>query len=127
MSGPCPLVLLVEDDADTAELYQALLMGEGMRVVRCQDKAEAESWWQSSGLSPDLMVLDIGLPDGNGLDLFDYLSRRQEKKVPPVLVLSAHGGPAMPRQCRQVGAAAFLDKLCDMDRFIPTVQSLVGF
>jgi DNA-binding response OmpR family regulator len=121
-----PLVLLVEDDSDTAALYQALLMAEGMEVVRCGNCHQAMTWWRASERRPDLMVLDMRLPDGNGLELCQEFTEMAEALIPPpIMVLSAHGDPRLPSRCRQAGAQAFLDKLENLDQFINTAWRLI--
>ena len=121
-----PLVLIVEDDIDTAALYSALLESEGMEVVHCVDRRQASSWWLSASRCPDLVVLDVRLPDGSGLDLCSELGViNQGKTPPPVLVLSAHGDPRMPTLCRKAGATAFLDKLESLDSIVGKARELI--
>ncbi|RJX30631.1 MAG: response regulator [Desulfarculus sp.] len=121
-----PLILLVEDDADTAALYSAVLSAEDMEVVRCRDCRQTQSWWEQAARTPDLLVVDVGLPDGNGLNLCDELLRGiNGGERPPILVLSAYGDPRMPSRCRQVGAQAFMDKLSDMVAFVDKVKELL--
>jgi DNA-binding response OmpR family regulator len=119
-----PLILLVEDDADTAALYSAMLAAEGMEVVHCADCAEALRWWLKASRRPDLMVVDMRLPDGDGVELCRSLLT-QEPAMPPIMILSAHGDPRMPSLCQRAGAAAFLDKLSGMDRFVDTARGLI--
>jgi DNA-binding response OmpR family regulator len=122
-----PLVLLVEDDRDTAMLYQALLAGEGLEVVHCEDCAQVKAWWGTSDRQPDLIVLDMRLPDGDGLMLCsDIMRKRRDEAGPPVMVLSAHGDPRLPSLCRQAGARAFLDKLSGLDVLLATARDLLG-
>lgn len=88
MKTPKPFVLLVEDDPDTAALYQTLLKAEGMELKCCPDGRQALSFWQNSEKMPDLLILDMRLPDGDGLHLCQKM-RASSKDSPPVLVLSA--------------------------------------
>lgn len=124
MTRVLPLVLLVEDDPDTAALYRALLGSEGMEVVHCSDCGEAHRWWRTSPRRPDLVVMDVRLPDGNGLELCRSMAEPGDT-MPPVLMLSAHGDPRMPSLCAQAGITAFLDKLSGMDCFVNTARQLV--
>ena len=124
MTRVLPLVLLVEDDLDTAALYRTLLGSEGMDVIHCSDCGEAFRWWCSAARRPDLVVVDVRLPDGNGLDLCQAMAG-PDHAMPPVMVLSAHGDPRMPNLCRKAGVAAFLDKLSGMDCFLDTARQLL--
>ena len=93
-----PLILLVEDDEDIAALYGDVLGGEGMEVVLCRSREQARNWWQRTQRQPDLVILDVRLPDGNGLDLCCELGEMGSGHPhPPVLVLER---PRRSRACR---------------------------
>lgn len=124
-----PLVLLVEDEEDTAALYLALLEQEGLQVVRCANGREARDWWAGSAAKPALLILDVRLPDANGLELCRELAGEacgQNGEGPAVMILSAHGDPRMPSRSRRAGARVFLDKLKDLDSFAATARRLVS-
>jgi DNA-binding response OmpR family regulator len=119
-------VLLVEDDADTAALYQAMLNAEGWDVVSCDSAQAARHWWSHTPQPPQLLILDVRLPDSNGVELCKELTAALAKGPgPAVLMLSAHGDPRMPKLCRKAGAKAFLDKLRDLDRLVDTAKQLM--
>ena len=127
MSSPAPLVLLVEDDADTAALYQALLKMEGMEVVTCTRGKEARAWCQRATRTPDLLVIDVALPDTSGLDLCrEFLAWAWKARRPRVMVLSAHGDPRMASLSRKAGASVFLDKLKDIGEFVLSAKRLLS-
>jgi DNA-binding response OmpR family regulator len=116
----------VEDDQDTAMLYQAMLAAEGMEVVHCPDCLAARQWWTHTLRLPDLLIVDMRLPDGTGLDLCAEIPCRPELgPQPPVMVLSAHGDPRLPGLCREAGAKVFLDKLEGLGRLVATAQELI--
>ncbi len=126
MNPARPLVLLVEDDADTAALYKAMLSAEEWEVVCCQNAQAARHWWFHSDKSPQLLILDVRLPDSNGVDLCqELIGAFKNGSGPAVLMLSAHGDPRMPKLCRKAGARAFLDKLRDLDRLVDTAKQLI--
>ena len=121
------MVLLVEDDSDTAAFYTALLSSEGLEVVSCVNCEQARQWWRNSSRTPDLMVLDMRLPDGNGLELCEgILGPLDNDSRPAVLVLSAHGDPRLPTLSRRAGAHAFLDKLSSVETFLDTTRQLLA-
>ena len=89
-----PRVLHVEDDPDTVQLFESLLEGEAEltwagTVAEARQRLEAETF--------DLVILDLGLPDGSGMDLLPNL-----KPTRPVLIFSAQ--PPGPRASREVDA-----------------------
>ena len=127
MTSLPPLVLLVEDDADTASVYQALLSREGMEVVTCTRGGEARAWCRRASRPPDLLVIDVALPDISGLDLCrEFLGGAWKSRRPRVMVLSAHGDPRMASLSRQAGANVFLDKLKDIGDFVVSAKRLLG-
>lgn len=81
-------LLLVEDNARLASLIREGLDRQGFAVDWCETVDGAEHALRINDY--DLMLLDLGLPDGEGLDLVRGLRRRQDMK--PILVLTARGG-----------------------------------
>lgn len=121
-----PLVLLVEDDPDIAMLFKAFMVADGLEVSVCTSAAEALRWWQASVQTPDLLVMDVRLPDGNGLDLCrSIMDLADGKPMPRILILSAHGDPRLPAACQKAGGV-FLDKLTDQAIFMDTVRRLLA-
>lgn len=99
-------VMIVEDDAETRALLSRALSRDGHAV------AEAASVAQALDLAAerecDLVVLDLGLPDGEGTSLCAELRRRGHGA--PVLVLTAHGAVSSRLACFDAGADDFLAK-----------------
>ncbi|MCG9541661.1 response regulator transcription factor [Vibrio parahaemolyticus] len=81
-------ILLIEDDDDLAELVQMHLKFQGHQVSRESSVAAGRNTYQQQSF--DLVILDRGLPDGDGLDICHYL--RQQQDWTPVLVLTARDG-----------------------------------
>ncbi|HET8569051.1 MAG TPA: response regulator transcription factor [Candidatus Limnocylindria bacterium] len=84
MTQPPSRVLVVEDDAAVAELVTLYLRNAGFTVEHAPDSARARE--AAKAFRPALVVLDLGLPDGDGRDLFRELRTRADT---PVLVLTA--------------------------------------
>src|SRR5437667_391783 len=81
-----PLILVIEDDAQIRRFLRAALDAEGYRL---QESVTAEEGLaQAQSRQPDLILLDLGLPDRDGLDVIR--SVREWGKI-PILVLSARG------------------------------------
>ncbi|MEJ6007648.1 response regulator transcription factor [Paucibacter sp. AS339] len=81
-------ICLVEDDLELGHSLQALLQDGGHEVVWVRRITEARFWLDQKGF--DALVLDLGLPDGNGLDLL-RLARQANKQL-PILVITARSG-----------------------------------
>ncbi|MBL8356842.1 MAG: two-component system response regulator CreB [Delftia acidovorans] len=101
-----PRVLLVEDDPAIARTVCYALERDGIAVRHCLQLADARAQWQAQ--PPDAVLLDVGLPDGNGLDWCREL--RQAGAVVPLLVLSARGEEMDRVLGLELGADDYLTK-----------------
>lgn len=100
-----PLILIVEDDLEILRVLQASLEAEGYRLAVAGSLAEGMVEAQSR--QPDLVLLDLGLPDGDGLTLIPRL--RQFSRA-PILVLSARGREEDKISALDLGADDFVAK-----------------
>ncbi|MBL8260249.1 MAG: two-component system response regulator CreB [Candidatus Competibacteraceae bacterium] len=98
-------ILLVEDERSIAEIVQFALAGEGFQTTWRSLTGEAEA--ELSAKPYDLVVLDIGLPDGSGLELLKRLRRGSEV---PVVILSARDAELDRVLGLELGADDFIGK-----------------
>lgn len=84
MTGNRYKVLIIEDEANIRNVVRTILTANGYQVFEAENAAEGKSMFGSC--SPDLIILDLGLPDGDGLDYIKMI--RAEFSV-PIIVLSA--------------------------------------
>lgn len=103
-------VLLVDDDLDLCALLAAWLEQDGFRIETLHDTRSALQRLEQQPL-PEVVVLDVMLPDGNGLELLRTL--RAEHPGLPVLMLSARGEPTDRILGLELGADDYLAKPCD--------------
>jgi CheY-like chemotaxis protein/anti-sigma regulatory factor (Ser/Thr protein kinase) len=101
-------VLLVEDDADLAKVILATFERAGIQVHHAPTQRKAMELCVSS--RPDLLILDISLPDGDGFGLVDWLRQQQEMKQLPLVVYSAQDLNEGERKKLQLGHTEFLTK-----------------
>ncbi|MFJ7408902.1 MULTISPECIES: response regulator transcription factor [unclassified Lysinibacillus] len=80
-----PTILIVEDEADLANLLKVSLQKEGYKLIHTADSIE-KAWSSFQQIKPDIVLLDVMLPDGEGYDL---CRRIREVSHIPVLFLSA--------------------------------------
>lgn len=100
-----PLVLVVEDEEAIRRFLRATLEGHGYRVKESQ--TAGDGLLQARTQRPDLLLLDLGLPDGDGLDITRQV--RAESKV-PIIVLSARGQELDKVAALDAGADDYLTK-----------------
>ncbi|BDO42920.1 response regulator transcription factor [Cellulomonas sp. NTE-D12] len=113
-------LLVVEDDADLADMLAELLTGEGYSVDVARDGQRGLHLGLTR--SYDVMVLDRGLPAIEGLDLLGRL--RSRGVTTPVLVLSALGNPADRVEGLDAGAEDYLGKPFDIDELAARLRAL---
>lgn len=111
-------ILLVEDDSAVRAGLEKLLAGAGWSVAGVGTLAAARTWLADSG--PDLLVLDLHLPDGNGLELLDEV--KEGLAAPAVLVLTGTDDLSIAVQAMQQGAYDFLAKPVERDRLLEVVR-----
>lgn len=103
-------ILLVDDDRELCELLTDWLSQEGFSVASCFDTSSAQVYLRA-GHNVDAVILDVMLPDGNGLELLRKL--RNDYAELPVLMLSARGEPTDRIIGLELGADDYLAKPCD--------------
>jgi DNA-binding NarL/FixJ family response regulator len=115
-------VMLVEDHPDFRALMEVLLNGQSDIKLVAQAGSLAEARAQAATFELDVVVLDLGLPDGNGEDLIaDF--RRSNPDV-GVLILSATLDPAGVEKATRMGADEIMDKLAPLEEVLSTVRRL---
>lgn len=105
MSEPGPLVLLIEDELEMRRFLRASLTSNGYQVF--ESEAGADGMNQAAARNPDLILLDLGLPDIDGLTVTERL--RQWGKM-PIIVLSARGKEEDKIKALDAGADDYLTK-----------------
>jgi two-component system response regulator PilR (NtrC family) len=117
-----PRLLVVDDEPDLRTLYELTLVREGYHVDSAGSVDEA---WQALCEAPyDLLITDMRLPDGVGLDLLTRLDaqRRGEKAI----VITAFGSPENAVEALKAGAYDYLTKPVDLRQFRAIVASALG-
>jgi DNA-binding NarL/FixJ family response regulator len=104
MSGS---VLVVDDDPAFRRLAQHMLAASGLSLAGEADTAEA-AISAAGTLRPDAVLLDVGLPDGNGIALAGELAALPWR--PRVVLTSTNAEAATPSEVRRSGAEAFVPK-----------------
>lgn len=115
-------ILLIEDTPSLAMAYRKLLEAAGYAVESCGDLASGRAAVRR--LSPKVMLLDLMLPDGDGLDLMRELSGDDSETR--VIAITANGSINRAVEAMREGAFDFLVKPFDERRLISAVEHAVG-
>lgn len=105
---PQPRVLMVEDHPDIADLYQLKLQLDGYRVAVASDGAAGLRLARS--FLPDLILLDIHMPQLDGLQVLTALREDEATDDVPVVICSEDDSPQLIKEAHRLGAAAYLVK-----------------
>ena len=105
-----PHVLLVEDHEDTRLLYVEYLQFEGFRATAVADGASALRAAHAD--RPDLVIMDLKMPDMDGFSVLDTLKRDDHLRTIPVVILTGNVAPHVRRRALEMGSAEFVSKPC---------------
>jgi DNA-binding NarL/FixJ family response regulator len=111
-------LLLVDDEAGLRRLIRLLVQRDGRLQVIGEAGDGHDALDRIAELDPDLVLLDLGLPTLDGLEV---LARLRGRPRPRVVVLTGFDDPATHARARELGAAACLVKGRDFDRLLDTL------
>ncbi|HSL46609.1 MAG TPA: response regulator [Anaerolineales bacterium] len=108
MTSPEKTVLIIEDEADAAELFAEMMRVSGFRVLKTSSSAPAIAMMNAE--KPDIVLLDIMMPDVSGLDILREMRSEPALANIPVVIVSAKSLPADIRNGMEAGASTYLTK-----------------
>lgn len=117
-------VLVVEDSAVIRRLIEVCLRPAALDVVMREDGPSGLA--AATEENPDLLVLDIGLPEMDGWQVLDHLRSNEATRHLPVLVLTAHAEEESRRRADEGGADAFVTKPFQPSDFRQVVLNLLA-
>jgi DNA-binding response OmpR family regulator len=117
-------IAVIEDDADIRGLLERTLRNAGYETTFARDAVSALAVIRKS--SPDLIVLDIGLPGGDGFVVLERLSQFDALAMIPVVVITARTQEATRRRAEDAGVAASIQKPFSAATLLDTVSSVLA-
>jgi CheY-like chemotaxis protein len=122
VSGPA-LILIVEDNEANQMLASAVLEREGIKVATARSAAEAFD--ALSGLTPDLILMDVQLPGLDGLSLTRMLKGDERTAAIPVVALTALAMPGDKERTLEAGCAGYISKPINTRTFAAEVRNFL--
>src|SRR2546423_11395704 len=112
-------ILVVDDEVGIRELLSEILADEGHRVMLAESAGEARQLRERS--RPDLVLLDIWMPDTDGITLLKEWAASGQLTM-PVVMMSGHGTIETAVEATRIGALDFLEKPIALQRLLATVK-----
>ena len=112
-------ILVVDDEIGIRELLSEILSDEGHQVLLAESASEARSLREQQ--RPDLVLLDIWMPDTDGITLLKEWSASGRLSM-PVVMMSGHGTVETAVEATRIGALDFLEKPIALQRLLATVR-----
>lgn len=120
-----PLVLVVEDDPGTSRVIDAVLKKHGF-ATRHAENLQGILRGVNARPLPDVILLDIMLPDANGFAVLERLGRHPDLRHVPVVMLSSLSDPADVAKGLALGAAGYLSKPARPQALVAAARSVLG-
>ena len=117
-------ILLIDDDKDVLQVLNIRLKSQGYLVVLAGYDITAVSAARKE--KPDLIVLDIGLPGGDGFLVMQRLKSLYDLALTPIILVSARDAVATKDRALKEGAVAYFQKPIKTKDFLDTVQRALG-
>jgi len=117
---PKPKILVVDDDPDLVRAMRLRLRANNYEVATATDGYTAIASAQKE--RPSLIILDLGLPVGDGFVVLDRLQNSDALAGIPVIVLSARDPQTNEERALKAGAAAFFQKPADNDELMNVIR-----
>ena len=117
-------ILVVEDQADNRRILRDMLSNAGYELVEAESGEEALTAVEAH--RPDLILMDIQLPEVSGLEVTKWLKDDPELKTIPVVAVTAFAMKGDEERIREGGCEAYLSKPISVGKFIETIRHFLG-
>ena len=121
MASKAPLVLLIEDEPQMRRFLVGALRAHEYQVV--ETACAREGLAQAAGRNPEVILLDLGLPDMDGQE---FLRELREWSQVPVIVLTAREDHDIPIRAANANVSAYLHKPCPMPQLTAAIDEALG-
>ncbi|AXS40873.1 response regulator [Breoghania sp. L-A4] len=117
-------VLIVEDNELNMKLFHDLLEAHGYDTLQTRNGIEALELARAN--HPDLILMDIQLPEVSGLEVTKWIKEDDDLKTIPVIAVTAFAMKGDEERIRQGGCEAYISKPISVAKFLETVRSYLG-
>ena len=122
--APAKTILIVEDNDLNMKLFHDLLEAHGYRILQTKDGMESLKLARQH--RPDLILMDIQLPEVSGLEVTKWLKEDDDLKAIPVIAVTAFAMKGDEERIREGGCEAYLSKPISVGKFLETVRHFLA-
>lgn len=122
--APAKQILHVEDNFENRILIRRLLLSEGYEVLEAENAIQAMKILSSN--QPDLILMDINMPDIDGYTLTRELKARPQLSKVPIIAITANVMRRDRERVFESGCDGYIEKPIDVDHFLEQVAQFVG-
>jgi CheY-like chemotaxis protein len=120
-----PTVLVIDDDPDLVKLIRTYFRFEGFLVREAAKRADIMQAFRQAPM-PDLVLLDVELPDANGFDILARMRQHAVLKTMPVIMITAEATREAVRRGLHAGADGYITKPFEPDCLVSAVKQVLG-
>lgn len=117
-------ILIIEDYSDTRELLSTLLRSKGYSVIEAEDGLEG--LLKATGMYPDLIIMDLSLPEMDGVEAARRIHSQQKLEHIPIFVISAYLMNDVKEDVRAAGAVEIFSKPFDTEELVKAIQTTLA-
>ncbi len=117
-------VFIVDDSAVVCERLETMLSEIPEVEIIGQAGKPVEAIKSIQSLNPDVVILDIRMPGGSGIDVLEYI--KKDNLDPTVIILTNYPYPQYRKKCMERGADFFFDKSTEFEKIIEVIKKLMN-
>ena len=117
-------VLIVEDNELNMKLFHDLIQAHGYNILQTKDGMEALKLARQH--KPDLILMDIQLPEVSGLEVTKWIKEDDELKSIPIIAVTAFAMKGDEEKIREGGCEAYIAKPISVSKFLETVDRFLN-
>lgn len=119
-----PIILVIEDYSDSRTLLSSLLRGKGYKVVEARDGKEG--LLQANRITPDLILMDLAMPEMDGVEATRRLRQRNTLARTPIFAISAYATADVKHDALAAGCAEVFLKPLDIESLLGKIKATLG-
>ena len=121
----CPTILVIEDYSDTRMLLSSFLRAHGFKVIEARDGKEG--FIQANRVIPDLILMDLALPEMDGVETTRRIRQRHALSKIPVFAISAYATHDVARDAIEAGCTEVFGKPFEAELLLKRIHANLGW